>query len=203
MSKIHVKRILRKRLRVKPRILSEDRVYQELRRVLGKSWPIRFYADRRSHISFLDSRWILVDTAYFPYMFVEAVRETLGVPCQQVLYQMGVRVGSVVAKRYADKGLSGDPLILTAAAVAARLGWGLLYPIELGEKSFQVIGYNTFESDSYLRNKARSKGSACFFLAGVIAGLAQHYYNRPCEVREVKCRARGNAFCLFKGSVLQ
>jgi len=191
----------RRRLRVRPGVISEDRVYFELKRVLGRSWPIRFYADRRSHILFLDTRWILVDTRYFPCAIAEVIEQVTGRPYSQVLYEMGRRMGEITADHYIEREITGENLLLITAAIAARTGWGLYYPFEINSDSFRVIGYNSFESDSFVFNRINTWAPTCALTSGFLAGIMGRYFGAPCEVKEVRCRSKGDPYCLFEGRV--
>ena|GEM_PF-1376700 len=193
----------KRRIRVRPGVFREEEVYRELRRVLGKGWPIRFYADRFSRISFLKSRWVLVDTRYFPQVFAEFAERICDKPFGWILYKIGQRVGVSTVSVFVEEGITGQTLIILSFAILARIGWGLFYPTRLLSDRFQIIGHNVFEAESYVQNKFFTEAPICFFTSGVLAGIMSTYYGSPCEIKETKCKAKGDDYCLFEGVVLQ
>ncbi|MBI3334333.1 hypothetical protein HYZ97_02505 [Candidatus Pacearchaeota archaeon] len=80
-------------------------------------------------------------------------------------------------------------------------GLGEMVIQEIDNKANQAlvaIKDSTIAGEWVRKNKRKSKSAVCTITAGVLAGVFSYIFGKEVDCAEIKCKAQGNSFCLFK-----
>ncbi|MEM3096937.1 MAG: V4R domain-containing protein [Nitrososphaerota archaeon] len=111
-----------------------------------------------------------------------------------LLWNLGYRYGAALGNRVrrATQSINESVIVLTNSA--RRSGWGVP-AVDVSSAPEKIVV--TFNSCVFCEDEAGEKGSKCFFLAGILAGVAESIYGRSFKVSEIECRAAGAEVCKF------
>lgn len=150
-------------------------------------------AGEDAKISRLGKRWVALGIDYFPYEFNVV---------KPLLFQMGYKAGKKICGRYKEKGMDPKKAVEFSIAGASFFGWGEGRLIEEKDGVSIVRIYNAFEAESFTANEKKpSTQGECNFLRGVLGGIWSIYAEKECQVKEVKCTAKGDEVCEFHVTV--
>lgn len=106
------------------------------------------------------------------------------------------RQGSGSARAYLTQGGGDLPALLaTMEATAPQLGWGV-WRFQPGPDALRLEVRNSPFAHGY----GASDQPVCHAIAGMLRGVAEMWFGRPCEAHELRCEARGAEVCAFKAT---
>ncbi len=79
------------------------------------------------------------------------------------------------------------------------LGEMSIQNIDNAKKEVLIAIKDSTVAEEWLKKyKARSKIPVCTLTAGILAGMFSYVFNKETDCVELKCKAAGNSYCLFK-----
>ncbi len=127
----------------------------------------------------------------------KGVRENFGSAGEAMLYYQGFYIGAKIYGLYANMAGSENPEDLTEVvkAMLMTLGWAIIDDVEVDVKkgTAKVRILENFECEI---GKGYGKPYSQF-LRGAIAGMFAKFFRKDVKVQEVKCIAKGDAYCEF------
>lgn len=158
-------------------------------------------------------RYILVRTASMSVHFLDFIKEKYPIldeedsieASSKVLFEMAHAFGMSDAKSFHEKTKVTDPLakLSTGPVHFAFTGWAY---VDIDERSNPSIDDNfcliykhpkSFEADSWIKLRGKTKFCTCFMNAGYSSGWCQESFGLTLEAKEITCRARGDEHCQF------
>ena len=123
------------------------------------------------------------------------IKERYGTGGSAFLYIVGYRLGELSGEKYGTKSVSKEFITEDVLAFQA-FGWGVpeIMEINLLKPKIRLRFYDLFESFDL---DGRSSEPFCHFFRGYLAGLFSKFFGREIAVKEVKCVAKGDAYCEF------
>ena len=144
--------------------------------------------------TFLGRRVVILDVDDVGSMFKWLV-ETFSSGGRAILFDMGERAGASAAERLKNLyGLSGRELFETFLALHAAAGWFNYELIEYNEDTVRLRLYENFEC---MPMAGKLDRPTSHLVRGAIAGVLHRAQGREFDVVEVKCLAKGDAWCEF------
>lgn len=118
-----------------------------------------------------------------------------------ILFEMGSRYGKKVEENAKKKGLDTEQAIKFLESYGLLAGWGRFHtsPIALSTRKL-AKDINVTVEDNFFAKSARKKKAdslRCFFVAGLLAGIAEGLFGERHECLERKCIACGAEKCEF------
>ena len=131
----------------------------------------------------------------------EGLYPLLGSNWPIILFEMGSRYGSKVGAQAAKKALSTEQAIKFLEMYGLMAGWGKFHtlPIQISaEKTIDEITVQV-EDNFFAKAGNRSKADSprCFFVSGLLAGIAEGLFKDHYTCLERKCIALGADSCEF------
>jgi len=147
---------------------------------------------------------MILFSAEFISMAFKKIHEVFGSGGSVILFESGYEYGKALAESFAKTLLkTGIPRDKIAEAVIQVLpeygmsvGWYIpvVEPSDFKKPTVTFKVYETFEAEAY---KGRPASWGCDFIRGVIKGVFDTLYGKDVEVKEVKCRIKGDEYCEF------
>ncbi len=74
-----------------------------------------------------------------------------------------------------------------------------LQDIDNSKKEALILIKDSTLAEEYMKKKKeKSENAVCALTAGVIAGMFSYIFGKQVDCAEVKCKAKGEGYCLFK-----
>ncbi len=151
-------------------------------------------------------RYLLMRTESLALELHAELRKTFGeAGARQIRYKIARACGRRDAQMFAERLEVGDPVMRLALGPVhfAHVGWASvdIFPESApqpNEDYFLVYDHPfSFEAAAYLDNGIAAEQPVCLMNAGYSAGWCEHSFGVELEARELSCRARGDAKCVF------
>ena len=114
---------------------------------------------------------------------------------QALLWNLGHRYGVALGKKAFQSTASAGEAIKMLSYAAFRSGWGRNHVAnKLEEGNFIEV---VVENCVFCHEQENMQGPVCYFLAGILAGIAESVFGKSFESREIECRAVGGPVCRF------
>jgi predicted hydrocarbon binding protein len=112
-----------------------------------------------------------------------------------LLWNLGHRYGVALGKKAVQATANTEEAVKMLSYAAFRSGWGLNNVINRLQQDnvVEVILKTVFSATS----RQTFKAPTCYFLAGVLGGIAEAVYGKRFESRETECRAVRGSVCRF------
>lgn len=123
------------------------------------------------------------------------IKERYGTGGSAFLYIVGYRLGELSGEKYGAERVSKEFVMEDVLAFQA-FGWGVPEVVEINllKPRIRLRFYDLFESAGV---REKSGEPFCHFFRGYLAGLFSKFLRKEVTVREIKCVARGDAYCEF------
>lgn len=171
----------------------------------------QFFGDLQRHpekgeITISGERYLLVRAASMSIQFREELLAIYGLrTANQIIYNFGRACGVQDAMMFhARLGLTEPALKLAAGPVHfAHVGWAHvdIFPESApapSENYLLVYAHpSSFEADAYIKTQTKTEDPVCFMNAGYSAGWCEISFGIELAAKEITCRARGDAQCVF------
>ncbi|MEM1943546.1 MAG: 4-vinyl reductase [Candidatus Caldarchaeum sp.] len=129
--------------------------------------------------------------------FVETVKmlgASISQPAADALFwNMGHRYGLALGNKFKEK--SPDEGIMILSVAAMNSGWGL--PQVVNNYYSEGVIEVSFENCVFCDGLSGSDSPRCYFLAGVLTGIAESLYHERFKTLETECIAKNNQVCRF------
>lgn len=151
-------------------------------------------------------RYLLVRAASMSIQFRKELTAIYGLrTANQIIYNFGRACGVQDAMMFSERlGLTDPTMRLAAGPVHfAHVGWAYvdIFPESApapNEDYLLVYAHPySFEADSYIETHINSDDPVCFMNAGYSAGWCEISFGIELAAKEITCRARGDAQCIF------
>ncbi|MEM4573349.1 MAG: V4R domain-containing protein [Candidatus Caldarchaeum sp.] len=112
-----------------------------------------------------------------------------------LLWHIGKKYGRALAGRTKELGKTADESMAILALAAQKSGWGRIIlenRLQLDE-TIKVF----FENCAFCEGLHGENSPSCYFLAGILSGIAQRLFGEEFSARETECRAVGGNSCVF------
>lgn len=129
--------------------------------------------------------------------FQKALVESCGKQAEDKFFAGGYSGGSLSAQKYkALHNFSDREIIDFMMNMGNQIGWGYfsLERFDPAAKRLCVCVRNSAFAQAY----GKSADGVCHLIRGVLAGMAGVLFAGDCTAQEVKCLARGDAYCRFE-----
>ncbi|MEM1937734.1 MAG: 4-vinyl reductase [Candidatus Caldarchaeum sp.] len=130
-------------------------------------------------------------------MFVETVKmlgASISQPAADALFwNMGHRYGLALGNKLKEK--SPDEGIMLLSAAAMNSGWGV--PNVVNNYYSEGVIEVSFENCVFCDGLAGSDSPRCYFLTGILTGIAESLYHESFKTLETECIAKNNPVCRF------
>jgi len=171
----------------------------------------QFFGDLQRHpekgeITISSVRYLLVRAASMSIQFRKELSSIYGLrTANQIIYNFGRACGVQDALMFHERlGLTEPVTKLAAGPVHfAHVGWAFvdIFPESApspDENYFLVYAHPfSFEANSYVETHTPSQDPVCFMNAGYSAGWCEVSFGVELAAKEITCRARGDAQCIF------
>ncbi|MDW8083823.1 MAG: V4R domain-containing protein [Candidatus Caldarchaeum sp.] len=112
-----------------------------------------------------------------------------------LLWHIGKRYGLALLQRTVEMKKKPLDSIALLAASAQKSGWG---KISVGNKvdvdqTFEIV----FENCAFCEGITGEKSPSCYFLAGILTGIAEGLFGEGYSARETECRSVQGNVCRF------
>ncbi|MBM3127744.1 MAG: hypothetical protein FJ009_03815 [Chloroflexi bacterium] len=160
----------------------------------------------KGEITISDVRYLLVRSASMSIQFRKELSSIYGLrTANQIIYNFGRACGVQDATMFHERlGLKDPAMKLAAGPIHfAHVGWAFvdIFPESApspDENYFLIYDHPfSFESNSYTESKTKSDDPVCFMNAGYSAGWCEISFGVELAAKEITCRARGDAKCIF------
>jgi predicted hydrocarbon binding protein len=112
-----------------------------------------------------------------------------------LLWNLGHRYGVALGKKAVQATANTEEAVKMLSYAAFRSGWGRNKVTNRLQQDnvVEVV----FENCVFCHEQANLQSPTCYFLAGVLGGIAEAVYGKRFESRETKCRAVRGSVCRF------
>lgn len=122
-----------------------------------------------------------------------------------VVYDIAFSFGKSDAKHFKEKSDTKDPIEQLAIGPLkfAHAGWSLVEihpdskPVKSDDFFLNYFHPQTFEAESWLKEKGKTQFCTCYMNAGYSAGWCSQSFGMTLRAFEIKCRAKGDEHCHF------
>lgn len=112
-----------------------------------------------------------------------------------LLWHIGNRYGLALSRRTKEMGKTADEGMAILVLAAQKSGWGKI-SLENRIKKDATIKVS-FENCAFCEGMHGESSVSCYFLAGILSGIAQGMFGEEFSARETECRAVGGNHCNF------
>jgi|UniRef100_A0A7J3WAZ8 predicted hydrocarbon binding protein len=112
-----------------------------------------------------------------------------------LLWHMGNKYGLALGRRTKKMAKTRGEAVELLANAAQRSGWGKITISDGFETTGKMVV--VFENCVFCEGLISEKTSACSFLSGILAGIAESLYDKGVSIQEELCRAAGGGVCRF------
>lgn len=160
----------------------------------------------KGEITISGVRYLLVCAASMSIQFRNELAAIYGLrTANQIIYNFGRACGVQDAKMFHERlGLTEPAMKLAAGPIHfAHVGWAFvdIFPESAPspDENYLLIYDHpfSFEANSYAESNTKSKEPVCFMNAGYSAGWCEVSFGVELAAKEITCRARGDAKCIF------
>jgi len=127
----------------------------------------------------------------------KGLREKFGSAGEAMLYYQGYNVGYELCANHMSMDHAEKPefLIEMSKTISRTLGWAIIddEKIDLKKRRAKIRVYQNFECEI---GKGSGKPHSQFY-RGIIAGWFHKFFEKPVDVKETKCVAKGDTYCEF------
>lgn len=151
-------------------------------------------------------RYILARAQTFSVQLRAILEQEYGrLAAEKIVYNLGRAAGTKDAEFFMERlGLPRGPTALSAGPIHfAHVGWAFvdIFPESkptVDEDYYLVYDHPfSFEAHSYLEEGITAERPVCFMNAGYSSGWCQVAFGVELVAKEISCRARGDAQCIF------
>lgn len=101
-------------------------------------------------------------------------------------YDLGINMSQMISDKILDAKIGFEYLLL----MLNKAGYGKFWHLEFTDEDITLELHNS--SEAYDNNIP-----SCFYIAGILEGLGEHFFNEKVQVIEKSCISEGNPFCEF------
>ena len=188
-------------------------IFDRAEKIVGDYFQSLSLKPNKGTIEINKERYVLVRASALSYEFFHTIKNlyksrgeaeatTIG---KNFLFDIGHVLGLEDAKRFHKKMKLKEPIEKLSAGPVhfAYAGWA---SVEILPESSPTpnedffLKYNhpySFEADSWIKNKIKSKEAVCTMNAAYSSGWCQESFNVPLTAVEITCRAKGDKNCTF------
>ncbi len=188
-------------------------IFKKAEKIVGDYFRKLKFNPSKGSIDINNERYVLVRAGALSHEFFRSITnlyqnrgedEAISI-AKNFLFDIGHVLGIEDAKRFHKKLNLKDPIEKLSAGPIhfAHAGWAF---VEILPESKPVpntnffLKYNhpySFEADSWIKNKVRSKVPVCTMNAAYSSGWCQESFGIPLTAVEITCRAKGDKNCTF------
>lgn len=160
----------------------------------------------KGQVTISQERYILARAVTFSVELKQVLEDEYGrLAAEKIVYNLGRAAGTKDAEFFMEKlRLSKGPSALSAGPVHfAHIGWAFvdIFPESaptMDEDYFLVYDHPySFEAESFLNQGLKPERPVCHMNAGYSSAWCQVSFGVELTAKEISCRARGDAQCLF------
>jgi predicted hydrocarbon binding protein len=148
-------------------------------------------------IKLIDDPVVMMPRFIFTSM-MNSLAKTMGeVPAGGVNYRAYMDMGKENVEHYKKMGITNpNTLADMAFTFYSQMGWFSIVKMEWNEaaKTKTITLNHTVESESF----GNTGKNVCFCTAGLLAGIVEGAFGIKVRGREIKCRSKGDAQCVFE-----
>jgi len=112
-----------------------------------------------------------------------------------LLWNLGHRYGVALGKKAVQATANTEEAVKMLSYAAFRSGWG--WNNVTNRLQQDNVVEVVFENCVFCHEQANLQSPTCYFLAGVLGGIAEAVYGKRFEARETECRAVRGSVCRF------
>lgn len=188
-------------------------IFRKAEKIVGDYFRKLKFSPSKGSIEINNERYVLVRASALSHEFFRSITnlyqnrgedEAISIG-KNFLFDIGHVLGIEDAKRFHKKLNLKEPIEKLSAGPVhfAYSGWAF---VEILPESKPVpntnffLKYNhpySFEADSWIKNKVRSKVPVCTMNAAYSSGWCQESFGIPLTAVEITCRAKGDKNCTF------
>ncbi len=188
-------------------------VFNKAEKVVGNYFGDLRFQPSKGTIEINNERYVLVRASALSHEFLNAIidlykdrgkEEALSIG-KNILYDIGHVLGMEDAKTFHKKMKLKDPLEKLSAGPVhfAYSGWAF---VDILPESKPMPNDNfylkykhpySFEADSWIKSRVKSKYPVCTMNAAYSSGWCQESFGIPLTAVEISCRAKGDKDCTF------
>jgi uncharacterized protein len=147
-------------------------------------------------IKLIDDPVVMMPRFIFSSM-MNSLKKTMGeMPAGGVNYRAYMDMGRETVEHYKKMGITKPNLLSDMAfAFYSQMGWFKINRMEWDElkKEKTITLEHTVESEAFGTNGK----NVCFCTAGLLAGIVEGSFGIKVQGREIKCRSKGDEYCVF------
>jgi len=149
----------------------------------------------RGVIRHLGTEWILLRVEALQGMMAE-VNKAFGTGARVVWYLAGKGAGKSMADliRKRVKSDNIEEIGKKVAKIYERCGWGRVQLVMLRQKTGEFL--IRVHNNAFARG-TRSQTTSCYYLRGLLEGIAEQLTGKHAKTEETKCMSRGDPYCEF------
>ena len=147
-------------------------------------------------IKLIDDPVVIMPRFIFTSM-MNSLKKTMGeMPAGGVNYRAYMDMGRENVEHYKKMGITRPNLLSDMAfAFFSQMGWFKIISMEWNEakKEKTITLEHTIESEAF----GNTGKNVCYCTAGLLAGIVEGSFGIKVQGREVKCRSKGDEYCVF------
>jgi len=123
----------------------------------------------------------------------ESLYGVFGASAYTIVYYAGVGAGKSAYGRRFEKTKTGAELLKLFVEDKSSQNWGeIVFDLDFAKSSGKVLVKNCFEARA-----VKSKQPVCYFIKGYLTGFLTVLMQKPVNLSEVRCLAKGDEYCEF------
>lgn len=154
------------------------------------------FDSKRGGLYYQEVRYLLIRPETLS-SFQRAMEEAVGEKGREMLFDAGLRGGTLSTRRYRETlGLSDEKTVRFMITMGSQIGWGR-FEVERFDPGAKILRVKVFHSP-FAEAYGPSSRSVCHLLRGVMAGLGSVIFDESVQAEEPLCLAKGDPWCLFE-----
>jgi predicted hydrocarbon binding protein len=151
------------------------------------------YYDDEGEWRIAGSDWLLMSGSTLR-IWAQVTEHILGSGSKGIMYTTGKHAGEEFAEMLLKEGLKDEELKCALEVFLTNGGWGKVRAKLNFQKQIAVVRIR----NSVTTRQTKSKEPVCHFISGFIAGALSVVFGKKVECVELRCKAKGDAFCEFR-----